>query len=74
MNAPSSCERPKTSLSPSRRGSRFPVNTIAAVAISRPISRAPESPMKSFDGFQLSGRKPMHTPISTTAMNEARLE
>ena len=35
---------------------------------------APESPMKSFAGLQFSGRKPMHAPISTAAMKDARLK
>ena len=34
---------------------------MADVAISSPSMSAPESPMNSFAGLQLSGRKPMHT-------------
>ena len=30
--------------------------------------------MNSFAGLQFSGRNPMHAPISTAAMNDARLK
>ena len=55
-------------------GSRCPVIAMAEVAISSPSMRAPASPMKSFAGLQFSGRNPMHAPMSTAAMNEARLK
>ena len=63
MNAPSSWERPNSSLSPTIAGSILPVIAIADVAISRPSMSAPASPMNSLAGRQFSGRKPMHAPI-----------
>ena len=42
--------------------------------MSSPSMSAPASPMNSFAGLQFRGRKPMHAPISTAAMNDARLK
>ena len=58
----------------STAGSSCPVIAIAEHAMSSPSMSAPESPMNSFAGLQFSGRKPMHAPMSTAAMNEARLK
>ena len=55
-------------------GSICPVTATAEAAISIPTRSAPASPMKSRAGCQLSGRNPAHAPITTAAMNCARLK
>ncbi|OUD82506.1 hypothetical protein CMMCAS02_06235 [Clavibacter michiganensis subsp. michiganensis] len=69
-NAGSSCERPNVS----GFGSISPVTAIALVAMRRPTSSAPASPMKSFAGCQLNGRKPRHAPMRIALMRDARLK
>jgi len=47
---------------------------IADVAIRRPTSSAPASPMNILAGCQLRGRKPTHAPTRMAAIREARLK
>ncbi len=51
-----------------------PVIEIVEVAIMRPTSIDPASPMKSRAGCQLSGRKPRQAPTRTTVVRLARLK
>ena len=68
MKAGKSCDR-LTAV-----GSTWPVIAIADVAISRPTKSAPASPMNSFAGRQLSGKKPTQAPTRMAAISEARLK
>ena len=54
-------------------GSIDPVTAIALVAIIRPSSIAPESPMNIFAGLKLCGRKPAMAP-NTTAESMPAIE
>ena len=68
MNAANSWSKPTPV------GFSWPVTEIAAVDMSSPMSIEPASPMKSFAGCQLSGRKPAQAPTSTIASSDARLK
>jgi len=52
----------------------LPVTDTALVAIRKPTSRAPASPMKSFAGCQLRMRNPEHAPTSTAVSRDGRLK
>lgn len=54
--------------------SSWPVTTIAALAMTRPMSIEPESPMKIRAGKKLCGRKPMHAPTSAATTTVAMLD
>jgi hypothetical protein len=55
-------------------GSIWPVTARAEVAISKPSSIDPLSPMKILALCQFSGKKPRETPTTIAEISEARLK